>query len=165
MLKLIYVLSISVCFLHSKAQQAINYGVMEKLEGKWLANGSAFGMPAVVTMQWQKELDGKFMQLFYQMVMTTKEGSQQIFKGTAYYKVTGVDSFSATWFDSGGEMHPVTATATGAELISIWGVQGSKLGKTTYKFIDTDTVEVTDFVQNKEGVWKQFNKNILKRDR
>jgi hypothetical protein len=98
------------------------------------------------------------------MDMKAPDGSTQTFEGTAYYKVATDTELVATWFDSGGEMHPIKATVDGTSLTSIWGTPETKLGKTIYRFVDDNTIEITDFIQNKKGEWKQFNKNEVKRN-
>lgn len=44
----------------------------------------------------------------------------QKFEGVAYYKSDNTHHHSATWFDSGGDMHPIKATDDSKTLIYIW---------------------------------------------
>ena len=97
------------------------------------------------------------------MDMKAKDGSTQVFEGVGLYKAVNEKVYVATWFDSGGEMHPIKATSDETSLTSIWGTPDTKLGKTIYRFVDDNTVEITDFIQNKSGEWKQFNKNTVNR--
>lgn len=146
----------------SNAQTSSEF--LSKLAGNWSASGKAFNMPAEISMSWKKCLGDKFHHLSYRMDMKAPDGSTQTFEGTAYYKVATGMELVATWFDSGGEMHPIKATVEGESLIAIWGTPETKLGKTIYRFIDYKTVEITDFIQNKKGEWKQFNKNEVTRN-
>jgi hypothetical protein len=149
--------------LISQLASAQTGNILTKLEGNWATKGNSFGMPADITMTWQPGIEAKFMHLSYRMVMQTKEGKQQVFEGAAYYKVTGDKTYSATWVDSQGEMHPITATSDDTMLASIWGTPSTKLGRSTYRFVSDNEVEVTDYVMKKDGTWSKFNQNVLTR--
>lgn len=138
--------------------------IPERLSGNWSAKGSAFGMPADITMSWEPALGSKFYRLQYKMVMTTQGGGQTVFEGIAYYKKAKEDSFVATWFDSQGNMHPITAVNDATTLTSLWGTPETQQGKTTYRLINDKEVEVTDYILRKEGTWSQFNQNTLVRN-
>jgi Protein of unknown function (DUF1579) len=157
-MKKIVVIIVFTCLLTSVG---LAQGFLEKLKGTWVAKGSAFGMPADVEMTWMAALGGRYTQIQYKIVMHGKEGKDQLFEGTAYYKPAGENKYVATWFDSGGEMHPITATSDENALTSFWGTPETKLGKTIYKLLDNNTVEITDFIQKKDGSWQQFGKNTL----
>lgn len=144
------------------AQPTLSF--MQNLEGTWSASGKAFNMPAEISMSWVTTLNEKFYHLTYRMVMTGQDSSTQTFEGTAYYQAKTDTELVATWFDSGGEMHPIKATVDGESLTAIWGTSDTKLGKTIYRFIDDNTIEITDFIQNKKGEWRQFNRNEVKRN-
>lgn len=143
--------------------QAQTGNFLDKLMGTWQAKGTAFGMPADVKMIWTTVLGGRYTQILYTIVMRTKDGRDQQFEGTAYYKPAGENKFAATWFDSGGDMHPITATHDETTLTSWWGTPETKMGKTTYRLVDDKSIEVTDFIQKKDGTWQQFGKNTLAR--
>lgn len=159
-MKRIVVILIFACLLTSVG---LAQDFLEKLKGTWVAQGSAFGMPADVEMIWSTTLGGRYAQIQYKIVMHGKEGKDQLFEGTAYYKPAGENKYVATWFDSGGEMHLISATSDANALTSLWGTPETKLGKTIYKLIDNNTVEITDFIQKKDGSWQQFGKNTLSR--
>lgn len=124
---------------------------LEKFNGNWIAKGSAFGMPAIITMSWSPVLEGRFCQLKYKMLMTGKDGNQLVFEGVAYYKRLGENTYTANWFDSQGNMHPITATSDATTLTSLWGTSETQQGKTTYRFAGNNEVEVTDYVLKKDG--------------
>jgi hypothetical protein len=137
--------------------------ILKKLEGSWYCKGKAFRMNADINMVWESVLQGKFTRISYRMDMQAADGKIQVFEGTALYQPTPDKNYRATWFDSGGEMHPITATADGVALTSIWGTPDTKLGKTIYSFKDNDNVEVIDYIQSKDGSWREFNRNTLSR--
>lgn len=153
--------TITVFVLTFLASFSYAQNILSRLEGNWSANGTAFGMPAVVTMSWTPALLGKYHQLNYKMVMTTKDGKQSVFEGTALYKPSGDNAFVATWCDSQSEMHPITATSDAEALTSLWGTPETKQGKTIYRFVAGGQVEVTDFIMKKDGTWAKFNQNTL----
>lgn len=149
-----------VCHL-SFAQTSSEY--LAKLEGNWTGVGKAFNMPATISMSWERTLNNQFYQLRYRMDMKAPDGTIQTFEGTAFYKIISEKELVATWFDSGGETHPIKASIDATSLTAIWGTPETKLGTTIYQLTSEETIEITDFIQNKKGEWKQFNKNTVKR--
>ncbi len=137
--------------------------ILTRLEGQWQSTGTSFGSPADITMIWQPTLQNAFMQINYKIVMHTPKNGDQVFEGTGLYKQDSIHHYSATWADSQGELHPITAVDDETILSSQWGVAGKKLGKTLYRFADNDTVEVVDFIQKKDGSWREFSRNIFTR--
>jgi hypothetical protein len=158
---LIFALFITVGVINNVHGQQSTF--LKKLEGTWYAKGTSFGLPSDVDMVWVTVLGGKYTQLQYKITMHGKDGKDQLFEGTAYYKPTSVNEYKANWFDSGGDMHPISATHDDTTLTSTWGTTETKMGKTTYKLLDEKTIEVTDFIQKKDGSWQQFGKNTLTR--
>ena len=134
---------------------------MNRLKGNWHASTLSFGLPSDVEMTWQSVLDDKYVQILYKITMHANDGTDQLFEGTAFYKPNGINQYKATWFDSTGDMHPISAVVEENSLVSSWGTPETKMGKTTYKIIDFRTVEVIDLIQKKDGSWKQFNRAIL----
>ncbi|MCW5911541.1 MAG: DUF1579 family protein [Cyclobacteriaceae bacterium] len=161
-IKLLLLLILFSCYAH--AQENSN-DILNKLNGNWSAKGAAFGMPATITMSWLPALEGKFHQLNYKMLMTGKDGNLMVFEGAAFYKRLSENSFTATWFDSQGNMHPITASSDATTLTSLWGTPETQQGKTTYRFVSNNEVEVTDYVMKKDGTWSKFNQNTLARDK
>lgn len=155
-------LTLLITFCNATAQVS-DHTFLQKLKGEWSANGKAFGMPARITMSWQPSLQDKFMQLTYRMEMKSSNGTVQTFEGTAFYQPVNEHEVKATWFDSGGEMHPIKGTIDGTTLTSIWGTD-AKLGKTTYQFLDDDRIEIVDSIRKSDGTWKEFNRNTVSRN-
>lgn len=132
-----------------------------KVAGTWKASGTSFGMPSEVTMIWQPSLQGKFFHLNYKIIMHPKEGNDRVFEGVAYYRFLSEGTYQATWFDSNGELHPITAEFDGIAMNVTWGTPGVKLGKTVYKFVNDSSIEIVDSIQSKDGTWKEFARNTL----
>jgi hypothetical protein len=158
-LNFLFFLVLSVASTSGLAQEPGNF--IDKFVGYWQAKGTSFGMPADIDMIWTSTLGGRYTQIQHKILMHGKEGKDQLFEGTAYYKPSGDGKYVATWFDSGGDMHPIAATNDETTLTSLWGTPETKLGKTIYKLLDAKTIEVTDFIQKKDGSWQQFGKNVL----
>ncbi|MEQ1586226.1 MAG: hypothetical protein ABL895_10130 [Cyclobacteriaceae bacterium] len=134
----------------------------QKLMGAWSASGTAFGKPAKVEMIWTTVLK-HFSRIEYK-IMTPDPDSKIVFEGTAYYKQNGVNSYGGTWFDSGGEVHSIQATNDQTTLTSIWGKPEGKFGKTIYKLIGENELEISDYIMTKEGAWREFSKNVLSKN-
>ena len=83
---------------------------IQKFLGSWEASGVTFGMPSQLVMKWETTLAGKYTRITYKMVMHPTKGDDQVFEGEALYKLLKENDYSATWFDSQGAMHPITAT-------------------------------------------------------
>jgi hypothetical protein len=137
--------------------------VLEKLQGKWISNGSAFGMPARILMTWDAALENKFKALHYRIEMKASDGTLKVFEGSAFYKMTSDSVTVATWADSGGEILPIKAQLLTAELISVWGTPETKVGRTSYRFLGLSDLEVSDYIKLKDGSWKLFNRNKFER--
>lgn len=137
--------------------------ILTRLRGHWQSTGTSFGSPADITMVWQPTLQNAFMQINYKIVMHTPKNGDQLFEGLGLYKQDSIHHYTAIWTDSQGEMHSITAVDDETVLTSQWGIPGKKLGKTFYRFADNDTVEVVDYIQKKDGSWKEFSRNAFKR--
>lgn len=137
---------------------------LNRLNGTWKAEGKAFGMEAKFHMQWTWVLQGRFIQLFYKIEMRGKDGQPQIFEGMAFYKPAANGKYEGTWFDSQRSIHPIEATADSSALTSLWGKPETEQGKSIYRLLDENRIEVVDAVRAKDGSWKEFNRNTFARE-
>jgi hypothetical protein len=128
--------------------------ILDRFEGRWTAEGAAFGQPARSTMQWSRAVGGRWWRLDYRIDFTSDATPD--FEGVAYYKSLAPGRHAATWVDSTGDLHPIDATDDGAALTSLWGVPGQKYGRSEYRFT-AEGVEVTDWIQ-RDGAWREFNR-------
>jgi hypothetical protein len=135
-----------------------------KLTGAWKGEGKAFGMSTRPVMIWESALGGQFMKLTYRNEMMSAKGDVRVFEGHAYYKSLGGGKYRATWFDSQGAVHPIEATFDGVTLTSNWGTRETELGRTTYRLVNPKAIEVVDFVQTKDGTWKEFSRATLRKN-
>lgn len=137
--------------------------ISSKLVGSWTGEGKAFGMPSRPEMRWELALNGKFIKLTYKTEMKSSKGETQIFEGHGYYKSLGSGKYQGTWFDSQGEQHPINATFENDALTANWGTPETKMGKTVYRLITPNEMELTDSIRKKDGTWQEFSRARLKR--
>jgi hypothetical protein len=137
---------------------------LNRLSGVWKAEGMAFGMEAKFHMQWAWVLQNRFIQLSYKIEMRGKDGQPRIFEGTAFYKPGASGKYEGTWFDSQRSIHPIEATADSAALTSFWGKPETEQGKSVYRLLDENRIEVVDAVRAKDGSWREFSRNTFARE-
>jgi len=104
---------------------------------------------------WRKVLD-------YQVLIQKESSQTNAFQGVGYYKNSDTDEFKAFWADNSGDLHPIIARREGDALISHWGVEGAKQGRTRYALQGAERMEVTDWIKTDDG-WRQFNQNTFER--
>jgi hypothetical protein len=135
-----------------------------QLLGNWNGKGNSFGKVADINFSCKEALDKHFFLVNYKLVMHVSDTSSQRFEGLAFYQHTKENEYTGTWFDNGGEVHPIIASDNGKELIATWGFHGKKLGKTIYSLKNNHTLEIIDYIfKNKDQVWVEFNRNIVKK--
>ena len=83
---------------------------------------------------------------------TEKEGAgswQTVIEATALYR-PGEDS-SGHWFDSRGTVLPLKFKATGSQLTVFWGDEETEQGRTVYRLVSANRIEVEDTVKRPAG--------------
>ena len=145
------------------SSKVIQDDISSKLAGSWAGEGKAFGRPSRPEMKWELTLNGKFIKLNYKNEMKSSKGETQIFEGHGYYKSLGGGKYQGTWFDSQGEQHPISATFENDALTANWGTPETKLGKTVYRLIAPNEMELIDSIRKKDGTWQEFSRAKLKR--
>ena len=137
---------------------------VNRLIGTWNGAGKLFGAEAEFMMSWERALENKFVRLTFENKMKRSDGKTQILKAQAFYKPEGETQFQGMWFDSRGMILPLKATAGDSALTTSWGSPETEQGRTVYRIIDGDTVEVNDFVLTKDGQWKHFGHAMYHRE-
>ncbi len=153
-----------LCIFVFAFAQTTSHSLMSRLNGYWHTEGKAFGHKADIIMEWKPVLEGAFYQISYKI--TNKLPSQnnlQVFSGIGYYKAIDSTHFEGTWFDSQGAIHPLSASCDDSSLTTLWGKPETQLGKTIYRFVSVDSVEITDFIMKKDSTWREFSRNIVNR--
>lgn len=139
---------------------------LERFHGTWQGDGKAFGMTARVQLRWEPVLSNKFVRLSLRNEISRPGGQTQVFEGHAYYQPTGqtsATSYDARWFDSRGLSFPIRANLEGDSLVALWGSPETEEGKSTYRLIAPEKLEVVDSVKQKDGTWKEFGRFVVTR--
>jgi hypothetical protein len=137
---------------------------INRLIGAWNGKGKLFGAEAEFMMTWEWVLADKFAHLTFQNKIKRSSGEEQVFKARAFYKPEGEKQFQGTWFDSRGMVLPLQASAEDSALTTLWGSPETEQGRTVYRIIDRDTIEVNDFVLTKDGQWRNFGYAVYHRE-
>jgi hypothetical protein len=139
---------------------------IRNFEGTWVGSGKSMGMTSSMQLKWEWVLDQKFLRLTLNNEMQSSGGQKQNFAGHAYYQPsTAGDKFTAQWFDSRGISFPITGSFDGTTLTSDWGSPDKEEGRSIYKLIDAETMEVVDSVKLKDGTWREFGRATVKRQK
>lgn len=146
-------------FLVVPANAAGSFG---PLLGEWRAQGQSFGKPSRSAMVWRTVLDGLAVEIEYEIRLTDSKGEQR-FAGIGHFVSKGPGSYRGYWVDNSGALYPIDGTIEGEAYVSIWGAAGIKRGKTLYRVLDSGRVEVVDWIEQKDGSWKEFNRAIFTR--
>ena len=167
MKKLIAVLFFLITIFSLNAQEsssAKKTDFLQQLIGSWSGEGKAFGNAATISLVCKPSLENRFTQLSYKMLIHIPSQPDQVFEGVAYYKPDSAQQYVATWFDSGGDMHPIKSSVEGTTMTSLWGIPGKKYGKTVYHLKDNTSLEITDYIfRNSDQTWREFNRNTITR--
>ena len=137
--------------------------ITTRLLGNWRGEGKVMGMESRLQMKWERVLEGKFARLTFRNEMRGKDGAR-LFEGHAYYQAQPDGTYRGQWFDSGGEAHPINGKVEGDALIAEWGTKETKLGRTIYRLLAADAVEVVDSVLAKDGQWREFGRAKFRRE-
>jgi len=154
MRKLAFLFSLGLA-LQPVAAQAQTSGKLDWMIGRWTGAGTSFGAPSQSSLEVAPALDGKFVELRYQL---TKPMS---FEGRAYYKVKSGNDWEARWFDSRGVIFTIGASVDGKTLTSNWGSAETERGRTVYKLLDDGKLEVVDTALAKDGSWREFARQVF----
>lgn len=127
------------------------------LAGGWIGTGSVMKREAHVELSVTPVLGGRFVRLSW--VNNGGKDGREPFEGLAVYEERADGTFEASWWDSQGARHAVTATADAAALTALWGERG----RTVYRLLETGELEVTDSVKREDGSWAEFGRSRLKR--
>jgi len=158
----IFTLMIGLFSLPVYSEEQDTPSIFEQLSGEWTSSGNAFGAPASSAMTWTQALGSKFYHLNYEIEMRRGPDQTAVFEGVAYYRALEDGSINGFWADNSGDLHPISAIIEGTCLISHWGVEGGKQGRTEYELLASGEMQVTDWIKVGED-WRQFNQNIFAR--
>ena len=121
------------------------------LIGDWAASCDAWGTDARCTLEWAEGLHPDHLTITYNISSASDGG--EIFTGQGVYRIseTGLEGY---WADSGGAIHPLSASWDGGTLVTHWGRAGHDQGRSRYTLTETG-LRVTDWALTETG-WQQF---------
>jgi hypothetical protein len=131
-------LTLSAGSVYSQPEPVLPPGLV----GIWEGDGLLFGQPATFTMEWAHSLEGKFMTFGFRNNFTDGSGTTRTMEARAYYQL---QSHKGYWFDSRGQMLPLTYEVVNNALTVFWGEAGTERGRTSYT-IAAGKAEVIDEV-------------------
>ncbi len=134
-------------------------GIFEKIRGNWKGTGIVNQMDSALTMKWEFFLGEKFYRLTFKNTMKSGKGDI-IFEGLAVYQLPETASETdGIWYDSFGFMRPIKAVLEKDALTANWGTLQTEEGKTVYRLLENDKMEVVDSVKTKDGAWREFGRS------
>lgn len=145
------------------AQEPAAAAPLERWLGEWQGTGTTSGAPARLTLKWERALGGRFVRLTL-LNEIGADSPPQRFEGLALYwpgAVTG--RMNGRWFDSQGVVHLLDAALDANALIAEWGDGTTPRGRSTYRLLDADAMEVIDEIRRKDGTWREFGRFRLER--
>jgi hypothetical protein len=126
--------------------------VFDRLVGDWRGDGMLMGQPAEFTMSWTRH--GELAVLTFSNAVADSAGQvTPVLEAAAVYR-TAYASPEAVWLDSRDVRVEIEWAATDSTLVADWSAPNEQ-GRTTYRVIGEDAVEVTDEVRTDEG-WRTF---------
>jgi len=133
--------------------------IFEKLKGNWKGAGTVNKMESNLTMKWETFLGDKFFRLSFKNTMKGSKGDV-VFEGMAVYKsAASASETEGNWYDSFGYIRPIKAVLDQNSLTSNWGSKDTEEGKTVYRLLEADKLEVIDSVKMKDGNWREFGRS------
>jgi hypothetical protein len=130
---------------------------LRNLKGGWIGTGTVMKREAHVELEVTPVLGGRFVRLHW--VNNGGRDGREPFEGLAIYEERPDGTFAATWWDSQGARHAVSASVEGSALTALW----AERGRTVYRLRETGELEVTDSVKRPDGSWAEFGRCALKR--
>jgi hypothetical protein len=140
-----------------QAPAAEKAGFLRTIAGGWIGTGAVMRREAHVELTVSPVLAGKFVRLHW--VNNGGKDGRELFEGLAIYEERPDGTFAATWWDSQGSRHAVTATLEGQALTALWGERG----RTVYRLLESGELEVVDSVKRPDGSWGEFGRSTLRR--
>ena len=130
---------------------------LRRLAGGWIGSGAVQKREAHVELTVSPVVGGRFVRLHW--ANTGGRDGRELFEGLAIYEECPDGTFAATWWDSQGARHAVTAIASASALTALWGDRG----RTVYRLLETGELEVVDSMKKTEGSWAELGRTTLKR--
>lgn len=144
------------------AQEPTPSQPLEQWLGEWHGTGTTSGAPARLTLRWERALGGRFVRLTL-LNEIGNEPTRQRFEGLAMYWPGVAGRMNGRWFDSQGAMHLLDGALEATALIAEWGDGTTPRGRSTYRLMGANSMEVIDEIRRKDGSWSEFGRFRLER--
>lgn len=127
--------------------------VFDRLGGEWQGEGTLMGRSAQFAMTWTPH--GELATLAFSNAFPDSTGAlTPVLEAVAAYRTVS-ETPEAVWLDSRGVRIDIDWQATDdSTLVADWS-SPNESGRTTYRVVGPDAVEVTDEVRTEEG-WRTF---------
>lgn len=127
--------------------------VFDRLAGQWQGEGTLMGRSAEFAMTWTTH--GELATLAFSNAFSDSTGAlTPVLDAVAAYRTVS-ETPEAVWLDSRGVRIEIEWRATGdSTLVADWSAPNES-GRTTYRMVGLDAVEVTDEVRTDDG-WRTF---------
>lgn len=139
-------------FLSTPVTAQTTAPVFDRLVGDWRGEGMLMGQTAQFTMSWTRH-GGLAVLTFSNAVADSAGQVTPVLEAAAVYR-TAYASPEAVWLDSRGVRVEIQWAATDSTLVADWSAP-NEAGRTTYRVVADDAIEVTDEVRTDEG-WRTF---------
>lgn len=144
-------------FAPAQAQDGETFA--EWIAGDWAGPGQFSGQDSMATLSVDPALGGRFHAFRYRFAAAGADGDTTYFEGLGLYHAEGEDAWAGRWFDSMGNVHPLSGTVDGEGLIAHWGERG----RTHYRRTADDRLEIVDSMRNASNEWQEFARYSLNR--
>lgn len=133
-------------------------GFFRPLAGAWIGSGVLNKAESHVELRVERS-PGAVVRLRWRSVI--QASPRQVFEGEAIYERSAEGAFTATWWDTQGAKHPITASVSedGRSLAALWGPSG----KTVYSLQPNGELHVIDSIKRRDGTWSEFGRAVLTR--
>lgn len=143
-------------------EQAPVANVFERLQGVWAGSGTLFGRSASFGMEWRLEWEGRIATLRFDNGFVADDGGKTpVLEAVAYYGTASAEAGRGAWIDSRGEILALRFTAGESSLTVHWESE-SENGRTEYRFVEEDALEVLDEVRT-DDEWRAFGRATYRR--
>jgi hypothetical protein len=126
--------------------------VFDRLVGEWHGEGVLLGRTAEFAMSWAHR-DGLAILTFANALADSAGEVTPVLEAAAIYR-SAYRTPEGVWLDSRGVRVEIRWQATDSTLMADWSAPDEE-GRTTYRVLADDAVEVTDEVRTAEG-WRTF---------
>ncbi|HKQ18627.1 MAG TPA: hypothetical protein VJW75_02660 [Candidatus Eisenbacteria bacterium] len=106
-------------------------------------------------------LEGEFLRVQYRFDPVGSGATP--FEGHGYYRADTSNVWRGGWYDTQRAMHALSGYIDGDSLVAMWGAENAPHGRTIYRMLSSNKLEVTDSIRGKDGAWREFGRVLYSR--